>query len=60
MTQGQRRTHLWAWLVLGPLLIVAILFAVVLRPAPPIHEGQAPGSLPDPAQDGAQVTGGQP
>ena len=50
MTRGQRRLHLWMWLVIGPLAVAAVVLAVMLRPAVPVQEGVAPGASQDDGQ----------
>ncbi len=38
MTRLQRRIHTWVWLVGGPLLVVALVLALALRPAVRVPE----------------------
>jgi hypothetical protein len=38
MTRAQRRTHLFVWLVLGPLVLGAFAWALFSRRAPPPTE----------------------
>ena len=35
MTESQRRTHLIAWLLIGPLALAIVGMAIAMRPAPP-------------------------
>lgn len=37
MTRGQRRRHLWFWLILGPLLVAGMVVALASRPIPLIQ-----------------------
>lgn len=38
MTRGQRRAHLVLWLVIGPLMLAALAWALVDRPEIPPSE----------------------
>ncbi len=46
MTRGQRRAHRIAWLVLGPLVIAALAYALALRADVPPSE--TPGAEASP------------
>lgn len=43
MSSGQRKIHVVLWLVLGPLALIGLAMAVVLKPAEPVQEGDLPG-----------------
>lgn len=38
MKRGQRKLHLFAWLLLGPAMIAVLFLAVQQRPAAPIND----------------------
>ncbi len=38
MTRGQKRLHLIAWLLMGPLMALLLLAAVLLRPDVPANQ----------------------
>lgn len=43
MTSGQRKAHVWLWLVLGPLVLIGLVLAVQWRPPQPVQDGVLPG-----------------
>lgn len=38
MTLNQRRVHLAAWCLIGPLLLAIVVFAAMQRPISPAHD----------------------
>jgi hypothetical protein len=54
MTERQRRAHLLAWLVIGPMALIVIALAMARRPAPVA----APAA--DPARPGMGWAAGAP
>ncbi len=43
MTGPQRKAHVLLWLVLGPIALIGLVFAVQWRPAEPVQDGGLPG-----------------
>lgn len=43
MTSGQRKVHVWIWLLLGPIAVIGLALAVAWRPVEPVQEGSLPG-----------------
>ena len=43
MTSGQRKVHVVLWLVLGPIALIGLALALVMKPAPPVQDGPLPG-----------------
>lgn len=57
MTSGQRKVHVLAWLVLGPIALVGLVLAVLWRPPQPVQDGVLPGVEPEQVD---QASGGRP
>ena len=38
MKRAHRKAHLFIWLILGPVMIATLLFAVLHRPAEPVNQ----------------------
>jgi hypothetical protein len=38
MKRAHRQAHLFIWLILGPVMVATLLFAVLHRPAEPVNQ----------------------